>query len=65
MRRFYFRPLPLAVILYALVVIWVHSPVAWALLAVGALLWVGGLASLTLQIKREQSLSDRSDGGQS
>ncbi len=53
-RRFYLRPLPLVVIVYTLGVTSVRSPVEWALLGTGALLWIQGFASLSLRIKREQ-----------
>jgi hypothetical protein len=60
-RRVYLRALPLALVSYVLAVVYLPTLWAWAVPAVGMLLWVQGFASLSLRIRREHA--NRHDHG--
>ncbi|HWX95220.1 MAG TPA: hypothetical protein VNZ01_00090 [Solirubrobacteraceae bacterium] len=64
LRRFYLRMLPLALVAYLLVAIYLPAPWAWAVPAAGVLFWVQGYVSLSLRIRRE-ARSDVPGGHQS
>jgi hypothetical protein len=51
-RRFYLRPLPLVLVVYAMLALWATSAVVLVLAAVGALVWLQGFISLSLRIRR-------------
>jgi hypothetical protein len=53
-RGCYLRTLPLSLIVYALVVIYLSAPWDWLAPVVGALLWLEGYGSLTIRIRRER-----------
>ena len=53
-RRFYLRLLPVFLALYAVAVVYASSTWVWVLLAGTGLLWLQGLASLTIRIRRER-----------
>lgn len=58
-RRFYLRPLPLTVAAYVLVIIWASQTWVYVVLTVVALLWLQGIGSLSLRIRREQRRESR------
>ncbi len=47
------------VVVYVMLVLWVSSPVAFVFAAGGALVWLGGLVSLSLRIHREEQRSPK------
>jgi hypothetical protein len=53
-RRFYLRPLPLTVAVYVLAIVWASQTWVYIVLTAAALLWLGGVGSLSLRIRREQ-----------
>jgi hypothetical protein len=53
-RRFYIRPLPLTLLVFVLLIVDVHRTWVFVVLAVLAVVWVQGVASLSLRIRREE-----------
>jgi hypothetical protein len=57
-RRFYIRPLPLLILVWVLLFIWAPT---WTLILLGAsaLIWLQGITSLSLRIRREEQRERR------
>jgi hypothetical protein len=51
-RRFYLRPLPVALAVYGLAVLVASETWQYAVLAAAALFWLQGLVSISLRIRR-------------
>jgi hypothetical protein len=60
LRRYYIRLLPLNLVAFIAVVMYLPTPWAWAVPAAGGLLWLQGFASLGLRIRRENRCGDAS-----
>jgi hypothetical protein len=58
-RRFYLRPLPLTVAVYVLAIVWASQTWVYIVLTAAALLWLQGIGSLSLRIRREQHRESR------
>jgi hypothetical protein len=52
-RGFYLKPLPLVVLVWVFLVVWAPT-VVLVLAGAGALIWLQGLVSLSLRIRREE-----------
>ena len=57
-RRLYLRPLPLYLLIYVMAALAGVSPLFWAVLGVAVLLWLEGLLSLGMRIRREQKAAE-------
>jgi hypothetical protein len=53
-RRFYLRPLPLTLAAYASLLIWASETWVYVVLVAMTLLWLQGVSSLSLRIRREE-----------
>jgi hypothetical protein len=53
-RRFYVRPLPLMLVVYVMLIVWASGTWVFIALAVGTLIWLQGLLSVSRHIGREQ-----------
>jgi hypothetical protein len=53
-RRFYVRSLPLTLLAYALLLVWATETWIFVLLVAMTLLWLQGVSSLSLRIRREE-----------
>jgi hypothetical protein len=53
-RSYYLRILPLTLVAVAMLLVWDEQTWVFAVLALCALIWLQGMASLSLRIRREE-----------
>jgi hypothetical protein len=53
-RGYYLRMLPLTLVVVAMLLVWESQTWVFVLLAMSALIWLQGVASLSLRIRREE-----------